>query len=55
VGLGPRVRDWVVVFGGVGEAHYRGRRFTLRVTVHLLHTRKPTRQLYDLWAWAPVS
>jgi hypothetical protein len=27
VGLGPRVIDWVIVFGGDGEAHYRGRRF----------------------------
>jgi hypothetical protein len=27
VGPGPRVRDWVVVFGGVGDAYYRGRRF----------------------------
>jgi hypothetical protein len=27
VGLGPRVSDWAVVFGGDEEAHYHGRRF----------------------------
>jgi hypothetical protein len=55
VGPGPRVRDWAVVFGGDEEAHYRGRRFTPRVAVCLLRTRRPARQLYDLWARAPVS
>jgi hypothetical protein len=24
MGPGPRVRDWTVVFGRDGEAHYRG-------------------------------
>jgi hypothetical protein len=58
VGPGPRVRDWAVVScGGDEEAHYRGRRFTFwaRAAVRLLRTRRPTHQLYDLWAWAPVS
>jgi hypothetical protein len=55
VGPGPRVRDWTVVFGGDGEAHYRGRRFALHVAVRLPSTRIPAHQLYDLWAQAPVS
>jgi hypothetical protein len=55
MGLGPRVIDWAVVFDRDGEAHYLGRRFALRVVVHLLRTQKPARQLYDLWARAPVS
>jgi hypothetical protein len=54
VGPGPRVRDWVVVSGGDGEAHYCGRRFASRVAVRLLSTRRPAHQLYDLWARAPV-
>jgi hypothetical protein len=54
VGPGPRVRDWVVVSGGDGEAHYRGRRFAPRVVVRLLSTRRPAHQLYDLWARAPM-
>jgi hypothetical protein len=55
VGLGPRVIDWAVVFGRDEEAHYRGRQFAPRVAVRLLRTRRPAHQLYDLWAWAPVS
>jgi hypothetical protein len=55
VGLGPRVKDWTVVFGRDGEAHYHGRRFALRVAVHLPSTRRPAHQLYDLWTRAPVS
>jgi hypothetical protein len=51
VGLGPRVRDWAVGFGGDEEA----RRFTPRVAVRLLSTWRPAHQLYDLWAQAPVS
>jgi hypothetical protein len=54
VGLGPRARDWAVVFGGDGEAHYRGRRFAPHVAVRLLRTRRPAHQPYDLWARAPV-
>jgi hypothetical protein len=41
VGSGPRVRDWTVVFGGDGEAHYRGGRFALRVAVRLPSARRP--------------
>jgi hypothetical protein len=55
VGLGPRVIDWAVVFGGDEEAHYCGRRFAPRVAVRLLRTRRPVRPLYDLWTWAPLS
>jgi hypothetical protein len=55
VGPGPHVRDWAIVFGGDGEAHYRGRRFAPRVAVRLLHTRNPTPKEYDSWARAPVS
>jgi hypothetical protein len=55
MGPGPHVRDWAVVFGGDGEAHYRGRRFAPRVAVCFLHTRKPTPKEYDSWARAFVS
>jgi hypothetical protein len=55
MGLGPHVRDWAIVFGGDGEAQYRGRQFAPRVAVHLLHTRKPTPKDYDSWVRAPVS
>jgi hypothetical protein len=55
VGSGPRVRDRTVVFGGDEEAHYHGRQFAPRVTVHLLSARRPAHQPYDLWARAPVS
>jgi hypothetical protein len=41
VGPGPRVRDWVVVFGGDEEAHYCERWFALHVAVRLLSTRNP--------------
>jgi hypothetical protein len=51
VGLGPRVRDWAVGFGGDEEA----RRFAPRVVVRLLHTRRPTPKENDSWAQAPVS
>jgi hypothetical protein len=49
VGLGPRVRDWAVGFGGDEEA----RRFAPRVAVRLLRTWRPTPKEYDSWAWAP--
>jgi hypothetical protein len=55
VGPGPRVRDWAVIFGGDEEAHYHGRRFAPRMAVRLLRTRRPARQLFDLWARAPVT
>jgi hypothetical protein len=55
VGLGPHVIDWVVVFGGDEEAHYRRRRFAPRVAVRLLSTQRPAHQLYDLWTRAPMS
>jgi hypothetical protein len=55
VSLGPRVIDWVVVFDGDEEVHYRGRRFSPRVAVRLLRTWRPAHQLHDLWAQAPVS
>jgi hypothetical protein len=55
VGVGPRVIDWAVVFGGDEEVHYRGRRCAPRVAVRLLRTRRPAYQLYDLWTRAPVS
>jgi hypothetical protein len=54
VGLGPRVRDWTVVFGRDGEAHYH-RGVALRVAVRLPSTQRPAHQLYDLWTRAPVS
>jgi hypothetical protein len=55
MGSGPRVRDWTVVFGGDGEAHYHGQWFAPCVAVRLLRTRRPTPEEYDSWAWAPVS
>ena len=55
MGLGPRVIDRAVVFGGDEEAHYRGRRFAPRVAVHLLRSRRLAYQLYDLWDRALVS
>jgi hypothetical protein len=59
MGPGPRVRDWTVVFGRDGEAHYRGGGgggwFALRVVVRLPSTRRPAHQLYDLWTRPPVS
>jgi hypothetical protein len=55
VGLGPRVIDWAVVFGGDEEAHYRGWRFAPHVAVRLLRTWRPAHQLYDLWTRAPMS
>jgi hypothetical protein len=54
VGLGLRVRDWAVVFGGDAEVHYHGRWFAPRVAV-CLPTWRPAHQLYDLRTWAPVS
>jgi hypothetical protein len=51
---GPRVRDWAVVFGGDGEAHYRGRWHAPHTAVRLLRTRRPTPKEYDPWAQAPV-
>jgi hypothetical protein len=54
MGPGPRIRDWAVVFGRDEEAHYHGRRFAPHVADHLLRTRRPAHQLYDLWARAPV-
>jgi hypothetical protein len=54
VGLGPRVRDWAVGFGGGEEAHYRGRRLAPHVAVCLLRTRRPTPKEYDPWARAPM-
>jgi hypothetical protein len=41
VGLGPRVRGWVIVFSGDEEAHYHGQRNAPRVVVHLPRTRRP--------------
>jgi hypothetical protein len=55
VGPGPRVRDWVVGFGGGEGAHYCGQRLTPHAAVRLLRTRRPTPKEYDSWAWAPVS
>jgi hypothetical protein len=54
VGPGPRVRGWVVVFGGDEEADYSGRWFAPRMAVRLLSTRRPAYQLYDLWTWAAL-
>jgi hypothetical protein len=51
VGLGPRVRDWAVGFGGDEEA----RRLAPHAAVRLLRTRRPTPKEYDPWAWVPVS
>jgi hypothetical protein len=54
VGLDPRVRHWVVSFGGGEEARYRERWLAPHVAVRLLHTWRPTPKEYDSWAWAPV-
>jgi hypothetical protein len=54
VGPDPRVRHWVVGFGGGEEARYRGRRLAPHVAVRLLRTRRPTPKEYDSWAQAPV-
>jgi hypothetical protein len=54
VGLGPRVRDWAVGFGGGEEAYYRGRWLAPLVAVRLLRTRRPTPKEYDSWAQAPM-
>jgi hypothetical protein len=48
---GPQARDWAAGFGGDEEA----RRFTPRMAVRLLRTRRPTPMEHDLWARAPVS
>jgi hypothetical protein len=53
VGPSPHVRDWAVGFGRDGEALYRGPRFTPRVTVCLLRTRRPAPQLNDLGGLGP--
>jgi hypothetical protein len=50
VGPSPHVRGWSAAFGGDEEA----RRFTPRVAVHLLRTRRPTPKENDSWARAPV-
>jgi hypothetical protein len=55
VGLGPRVRDWAVGFGGGEEVHYRGQRLAPHAAVCLLRTRRPTPKEYDSWAQASVS
>jgi hypothetical protein len=54
VGPGPRVKDWAVGFCGGEEAHYRRQRHVPHAAVHLLRTRRPTPEEYDLWARAPV-
>jgi hypothetical protein len=54
VGPGPCARDWGVGFGGGEETHYRRRRSTLHVSVHLLRAQKPALQVHDMWAWAPM-
>jgi hypothetical protein len=53
VGLGPRVRDWAVGFGGDEEAHYLRRWLAPHAAVRLLRTRRPTPKEYDSWARAP--
>jgi hypothetical protein len=55
VGLGPRVRDWAIGFGGGEEAYYRGRWLAPLMAVRLLVTRRPTPKEHDSWARAPVS
>jgi hypothetical protein len=55
VGPGPRVRDWVVGFGGGEEAHYRRRWLAPHAAVRLLSTRRPAAKEYDSWARAPPS
>ena len=54
MGPGPRVRDWAIGFGGGEDAHYRRRWRALHVSVRLLRTQKPVRQVHDMWAWAPM-
>jgi hypothetical protein len=54
VGLGPRVRDWAVGFGGGEEAFYRRRWHAPHAAIPLLCTWKPTPEEYDSWARAPV-
>jgi hypothetical protein len=54
VGPGPCVRDWSAAFGGGEEAHYRRWWRAPHAAVHLLRTRRPTPEEYDLWARAPV-
>jgi hypothetical protein len=55
VGPGPRVRDWVVCFGGGEKVHYRGRWHAPHAAVHLLRTQRSTSEEYDSWARAPLS
>jgi hypothetical protein len=55
VGPGPRVRDWVVGFGGGEEAHFCRRWCAPHAAVRLLRTRRLTPEEYDSWAWVPVS
>jgi hypothetical protein len=55
VGPGPRVRGWVVAFGGDEEAHYRMRWRVPHAAVRLLCTQRPTPKEYDSWARAPMS
>jgi hypothetical protein len=55
VGLGPRVRDWAVGFGGGEEAHYRGRWPAPHAAVRLLRTRRPMPKEYDSRARTPES
>jgi hypothetical protein len=53
VGPSPRVRDWVVGFGGGEETYHRGRRLAPLATIRLLRTWRPTHKEYDSWARAP--
>jgi hypothetical protein len=50
VGPGPRARDWAISFGGGEEAYYRRRWRTLHASIRLLRSRKPARQVHDMWA-----
>jgi hypothetical protein len=50
VGPGPRARDWDFGFGRGEEALYRRRWRALHVSVCLLRTQKPARQVHDMWA-----
>jgi hypothetical protein len=50
VGPGPRAKGWSAAFSGDKEA----RRFTPRVVVRLLRTRRLTPKDYDSWAQAPM-
>jgi hypothetical protein len=54
MGLGPRVRGWAAAFGGVEEAHYRGRWHTPHAAICLLRTRRSMLEEYDSWARAPM-